>query len=74
MLLATPLRNTLRIWGTTWEHGKNTLVIHEKKNLFPLPPTLKTQIKKLGAPKWMLTLPIDCMQFSFPKLLITFLA
>ncbi len=29
-------------WGTTWEHGRNTSTIHEKKKLSHLPPAPKT--------------------------------
>jgi len=48
VLLGTPLGNTLKTWGTTWEHGRNTSAIHEKKisPLSPLPP--KPKLKSWG--------------------------
>jgi hypothetical protein len=72
VVLGIPFGNTLRSWGTTWEHGRNTSATpkRKEKKKKPLPPPSKTQIKKLG-PEWMLHLLIGCMQFLFPKLLVT---
>jgi hypothetical protein len=47
--------------------------LSKKKKKKKNPVTPKTQIKFLGV-EWMLHLLIGCMQFLFPKLLVTFLA
>ncbi len=41
MLLGTPLGNTLRTWGTIWEHGRNTSATPKtkKRKLCRLPKT-----------------------------------
>jgi len=65
MLLGIPLGNTLKTWGTTWEHGRNTSAIHEIKNLSPLPPAPKTQIKKLGHLNGCCTFPWAACNFYF---------
>jgi hypothetical protein len=50
---------------TTWEHGRNTSAIHEKKNLSPLPLAPKTQIKKLGRLSGCYTFPLAACNFYF---------
>jgi len=74
VLLGTPLGNTLKIWGTTWEHGRNTSTIHGKKKLSPLSPAPKTQIKTLVRLSGCCTFPLAACKILFPKLLVTFLA
>jgi hypothetical protein len=48
--------------GTLWEQRKKT-----KKSLFPHPRKAKNWIIHGG----MLSLPIGCMKFLFPKLFVT---
>jgi hypothetical protein len=72
MLLGTPLSNTLKTWGTTWEHGRNTSAIHEKENLFPFPLAPKTQIKKLGCLSGCYTFPLIACNFYFQNYLLPF--
>jgi hypothetical protein len=47
------------------EDGRNTSAIHEKKPLSPLPPTPKTQIKKLGCLSGCCTFPLVACNFYF---------
>jgi len=47
------------------EHGRNTSATHEKKNLSPLPPTPKTQIKKLRCLNGCCTFPLATCNFYF---------
>jgi hypothetical protein len=66
-------------WGTHWELGEQlgNMIRHtsatpkrKKKKKKSLPPPPKIQIKKLG-PLGGCCLPIGCMQFLFPKVLVT---
>jgi hypothetical protein len=59
VILGTPLGNTLRIWGTTWEHVRNTSATHEKKTSPP------SQIKKLGPLSGCCTFPLVACNFYF---------
>jgi len=49
--------------GTSWEQGEKT------KN--SLPPTLPPKGRNRAHPYCMLSLPIGCMNFLFPKLFVT---
>jgi len=49
VLLGTPLGNTLRTWGTTWEHGRNTSATHIKKTFPPSPLPPKLKLKSWGS-------------------------
>jgi hypothetical protein len=64
-------------WGTHWEHREHDenplgtcweLRKNEKKNS---PPTQNLKGKKSRHFERMLSLPIGCMKFLFPKLFVT---
>jgi hypothetical protein len=58
--------------GTQWKLERNMLRTKEKwkKILLPTHPKLKGKIKSRHF-ECMLSLPIGCMKFIFPKLLVT---
>jgi len=56
--------------GTHWELEGNTLGTMEKRKKTS-PPNLKLKRKKSRHFECMLSLPIGCMKFLFPKLFIT---
>jgi hypothetical protein len=68
-LILGAIGNTLKTWGITWEHGRNTSTIHEKK---PLPPGPKTQIKKLGRLSGCCTFPLAACNFYFQNSYLPF--
>jgi hypothetical protein len=53
--------------GTCWERRKN------EKNPLPHPAAPKLKSKKSRHFECMLSLPIGCMEFLFPKLFVTIL-
>jgi hypothetical protein len=56
--------------GTPWEHDGNTLRTREKKKQkIPVPPLKKK--KNWTVHECMLSLPIGCMKFLFPKPFVT---
>jgi hypothetical protein len=57
--------------GTHWELEGNTLEQRKKRKKTSLPPNLKLKRKKSRHLECMLSLPIGCMKFLFPKLFIT---
>jgi hypothetical protein len=69
------IRNTLgehigNLMGTHWEFEGNMLGTKENGK-HPPPPSRKLKGKKSRHFEWMLSFPIVCMEFLFPKLFVT---